>query len=452
MSSSLAASRSTIRLPNPHAGQRIVREQMRRYNFLCCGRRWRKTTLAMAVMVEQALAQSAEYVWSAPTYKQARRGWTEMQRACEPLVQFHESRFEAHFPNGSIVYFLSLEEHDNKRGYTSFGTVIDEASEVPAVAYQTVMRPMLSDTGGWLLAFGTPKGRNWFYSEVLRALHGDDPNAMAWAAPTLGATLTGDGQLVRVPHPLENPHFSWDELQHEFATLPERVFRQEYLAEFLDDAGGVFRNVEQCVDDGAMVESGPPNTVFEYVIGVDLAKHLDYTVLCVGDLREKRVVAFDRFNKSDWGLQKSRIVAAAKRWNNALVWMDSTGIGDVVYDDLLQAGLRVHPYKFTAASKEQLINNAVLMVEQQQIRYPRIPVLLDELKALQYTRRASGNGFKIEAPEGMHDDAAMAFALMCWPMGHNLGVGLPGNLLETVYGGHYGASDIGGVRVLGRTF
>lgn len=448
--SSLAASRSTIRLPSPHAGQRAVRDEMRRYNFLCCGRRWRKTTLAMAVMVEQALAQSAEYVWAAPTYKQARRGWTEMQRACEPLVQFHESRFEAHFPNGSIVYFLSLEEHDNKRGYTSFGTVIDEASEVSAIAYQTVMRPMLSDTGGWLLAFGTPKGRNWFYSEVMRALHGDDANAKAWVAPTLGATLTGDGELIRTPHPLENPHFSWDELRHEFETLPDRVFRQEYLAEFLDDAGGVFRNVESCVDDRPAL-SEPPNRVYEYVIGIDLAKHQDYTVLCVGDIRERRMVAFDRFNKADWPLQKARIIEAARRWNNALVWMDATGVGDPIYDDMVAAGLRIHPYKFTNASKQALINNAVLMVEQQSIRYPRVQVLLDELKALQYTQLSSGS-LRIAAPEGMHDDAVMAFALMCWPMGQQFGSRLSSDLLADLYGGGHAASEFGGVRLLRRTF
>ena len=445
--SARSAHQATIKLPMPHTGQRIVHEQMRRYNFLCCGRRWRKTTLAMAVMVEQAMARQAEYVWSAPTYKQARRGWTEMQRACEPLAQFHESRFEAHFPNGSIVYFLSLEEHDNKRGYTSFGTVIDEASEVSAVAYQTVMRPMLSDTGGWLLVFGTPKGRNWFYGEVQRALHGDDPNSRAWVAPTLGATLTGDGALIRTPHPLENPEFSWSELEHEHETLPERVFRQEYLAEFLDDAGGVFRNVESCV--GGELLYGPPNRVNQYVIGIDLAKHQDYTVLCVGDLREKQLVAFDRFNKADWPLQKARIIEAAQRWNNALVWMDSTGVGDAIFDDLLAAGLRIHPFKFTSASKEQLINNAVLLVEQQSVRFPRIPVLLDELKALQYTQ-LPGGGLRIAAPEGLHDDAVMAFALMCWPMARGQGGQLSSQAIQQLRGPSI--SEFGGVRVLGKGF
>src|SRR5258708_7588070 len=93
-----------------------------------------------------------------------------------------------------------------------------------------------------------------------------------------------------------------------------------------------------------------------------------------------------------------------------LVNIDATGLGDPIYDDLRAAGLRIHPYQFTASTKEQLINHAVLLVEQQQIHYPAIPQLLSELKALEYSRSPSG-GLRMAAPEGMHDDAAMAFCL-----------------------------------------
>lgn len=437
----------TIRLPRPHTGQQIVRQQMQRHNFLVAGRRWRKTTLAMSVMVEEALGASAEYIWAAPTDKQVRRGWEEMKRACVPLVQFNDGRLEAHYPNGSVVYFLNLTDYDNKRGFTSFGTVIDEASEVAAEAYTTVLRPMLSDTNGWLLAFGTPKGQNWFFSEIQSVLHGDRPHAMTWQAPTLGARIE-DGQLIRAPHPLENPEFSWDALLTEFQTLPERVFRQEYLAEFLDDAGGVFRNVDGCVLAGESLRERPGHRSEQYVIGIDLAKHKDFTVLCIGDLRTQRVVAFDRFNKADWGLQKQRIMAAAQKWNNALCWMDTTGLGDPIYDDLRHAGLRIHPYQFTPASKQALINNAVLMVEQQSVRFPPIPVLLSELKAYQYVRTDAGR-LTTSAPEGLHDDAVVAFALMCWPMGHVPTGRLTTEVLDMQ---RRPLTDIRGTTLLGKTF
>ncbi len=441
-----------IRLPMPHTGQRMVRSQMRRFNWLCAGRRWRKTTTGLSVAVEHAV-HGGEYVWGAPTFKQVRIGWSEMRRACGNVVTFNESRMEATFPDSGhgngIIHFVSLDNPDNARGFTANGVIVDEGSEIAERAWYEIMLPMLIDTQGWMLNMFTPKGRNYTWREVMKAREGDDPESISWQIPALGVVIDEErGELLRVPHPLENPELPFSEMVRDFQTMPRRTFQQEILAEFLDDAGGVFRGVESCI--GGEVEERPPNTVFQYVIGIDLAKHLDYTVLCVGDLREQRVVAFDRFNKADWPLQKQRIISMAKRWNDATIWMDSTGIGDVIYDDLRAANLRINPYKFTAASKEQLINNAVLMVEQQQIHYPRIPVLVDEMKALQYTRRDSG-GYRIEAPEGMHDDAVMAFALMCWPMQHNTGAGmLTAASVEAMM--MPPISGINGVKLLGRTF
>ena len=446
-----AGAQPTIYLPMPHAGQQRVLSEMRRFNYLVAGRRWRKTTLAVAVIVERALAYPAEYVWAAPTYKQVRRGWEEMRRACGEVVTFREGLMTAQFPDvsgqrGSVIHFLSMENYDNTRGYTSYGTVIDEASEVVEAAYTTALRPQLFGTNGWMLAMGTPKGRNWFFKEYQLSTSGERDDSMAWRIPTLGATISDRFGLVRFEHPYENPTFSFDELRHEYETLPERVFRQEYLAEFLDDAGGVFRGVEGCID-GELV-SGPVNPHAQYVIGIDLAKHLDYTVCIVMDRVTRRVVAFDRFNQSDWPLQKARIITLAHTWNDALVWMDTTGLGDPIYDDLRLAGLRIQPYRFTHATKDALINNAVLQVEQRTVRFPRIETLIGELKAIEYKRTAAGT-LIMNAPEGMHDDAAIAFCLACWGVGPASQARIPQQAIEQL---RAPVSEIGGVKILRKRF
>ncbi len=46
-------------------------------------------------------------------------------------------------------------------GETADGVIIDECADVVEPAWYEVLRPMLVDTGGWLWAIGTPKGRNW---------------------------------------------------------------------------------------------------------------------------------------------------------------------------------------------------------------------------------------------------------------------------------------------------
>lgn len=449
MSKPLVPGEYQIRLPSPHPGQRLVRAQARRFNWLCAHRRWRKTTLVMPLTVEAALA-GGEYGWFAPTFRQVRIGWDEMRSACNGVVTFNESRMEALFPGGGRVRFASLDDPDNVRGWTLDGFAMDEASEIGRRAFYEILRPMLMDTGGWGWFMFTPKGQNWVWEEFTKAIEGiqsgEDLDSMAWQIPASCDIV--DGHLIALRRPLENPDIPFAELQDMFSRMPERIFRQEILAEFLDDAGGVFRGVSACIEGELL--GAPPHRMAQYVMGVDLAKHADYTAIFIGDLRERRVVAYDRFNKADWGLQKARIIELARRWNDAVCWMDTTGVGDPIYDDLRRAGLRIHSYKFTAQTKQALLEQAVLMVEQRAVRFPDIPVLVNELKALQYTRTDAGH-LRMAAPEGLHDDCVMAFALMCWPMGHT-GVALSAAAMEQLTPRGSAISAIRGASILGKTF
>ncbi len=439
------AEQATIFLPELHPGQVAVRQQAKRFNWLCAGRRWRKTTLDLDVVVEKIVTSGRRYLWGAPTFRQVRIGWDEMRKACSGVFDFNESRMEAHAPGGGRVDFISLDDPDNARGYTADGVIVDEASEVAERAWYEILRPMLMDTGGEAWFTFTPKGQNWTWKETMRALHGDAADSAAWQIPSKGCEIIGD-ELVRRTHPLENPHLPWSELLDMFARMPRRTFEQEIMAVFLDDSGGVFRNVERIISGDK--EAAPVSRVAEYVIGLDLAKHEDYTVMCIGDLRRRHMVNFDRFNQASWPLQKARIIETARRWNNAQVWMDATGLGDPIYDDLRRAGLRVMPYKFTPASKDALYEHAVLLVEQMGVSMYREPVLVDEIKALQYVR--AGATLKIQAPEGMHDDCPTAFSLMCWPMGHSgAGEVLSQEALEQL---RSPASEVGGIRIMRKTF
>lgn len=436
-----------IYLPEPHAGQQAVLQAFRSYRFiwLDAGRRWRKTSLGLHPMVESVLTTGQEYVWAAPSYKQARIGWMEMKRAASEVCDFNESRMEVRFPNGGLIHYLSLENYDKDRGYTSFGTVIDEGSECPGAAYYEVVRHFLTGTDGWQLVMATPKGRNWFFTEWLAASHGERAGHVAFQIPSFGCAIDAEnGRLIRQPHPLENPHLTMAEMEELYEQLGERRFRQEILAEFLDDAGGVFRGVRACIRGG--IEAGPTHPTTQYVIGVDLAKYQDYTVCVVIDVARRQVVAFERFNKADWTLQKARIANLAKHWNNAELWVDSTGVGDPICDDLRAGGLRVNTYTLTSASKNALINNLVLMVEQQQIGYPEIVALVNELLAYEYERTPAGV-LRMNAPEGQHDDCVIAFALACWPLAHTSSLPFTADIWQQLEGR---ATEIGGVKLLRR--
>jgi len=200
----------TIRLPYPHPGQQQVRQQARRFNVLGAGRRWRKTTLWMTIAAEAAVKRQ-RVIWGAPTFDQVRVAWNEIRQAAAGIADFKQSTMTVTFPAGGVIIFRSLDDPDNARGHTADGVVIDEAADVKEAAWYEVIRPMLIDTNGWAWIGGTPKGRNWFWREFMATADRDD--SISWQIPTLGCEVV-DGELIRKPHPLENPFIPFAEIKH----------------------------------------------------------------------------------------------------------------------------------------------------------------------------------------------------------------------------------------------
>jgi hypothetical protein len=405
-----------IRLPFPHVGQQQVRQEARRFNWLSAGRRWRKTTLAMALSVEEAVLPGRTIIWGGPTFDQVRVAWTEARRAVAGIARFNQSTMTAYFPSGGRIIYRSLDDPDHARGHTADGIVIDEAGDVAEIAWYEVLRPMLMDTGGWFWALGTPKGRNWFWREFLRAPERTD--SRAWNAPTLGCRIV-DGLLQRDPHPLENPEIPFDEVVQMHRTMPERVFRQEILAEFIEDEGGVFRKVADAIDIGRVANDEPePGKV--YSMGVDLARVQDFTVITIVD-QTGRQVYFDRFNQISWERQIGAIEKPARHYR-AKVFLDSTGLGDPIFERLRQSGVNVTPYAFTNASKEVLIDNLAMKIEQGHARLLDHPSQRNELLAYQYELTPSRN-IRMNAPEGSHDDCVISLALAYWGLARSASQG-----------------------------
>ena len=397
-------SRPRIRLPMPHAGQRAVRLGRKRMTWLAAGRRWRKTTLCVSLMIESALT-GQPIVWGAPTYDQVWTAWEETQRACRGVATFNQSRMTAVLGRGAMI-FRSLDDPDNARSKTAGGIVVDEAADVAEVAYVEVLLPMLMDTGGWFIAAGTPKGRNWFWRECMAAASGDRPDSILFQAPSLGVRITPDG-LVRDPHPLENPHLSFEEIAHLYRTMPERAFRQEILAEFIDDAGGVFRRVS----DAATAQPADRVEGHTYVMGCDWGKYNDYTVLTVIDATTHDLVALDRFHQIDYRLQLGRVLALYERYQPDVIIAEKNSMGDPITEQLYyEHNLPVKAFTTTNASKAKIIDGLSLAFERSQLRILNDATLISELQAYE-AARLPGGLLRYSAPEGMHDDCVMSLAL-----------------------------------------
>jgi hypothetical protein len=261
------------------------------------------------------------------------------------------------------------------------------------VIWQSHLSQRLIDRQGWALLISTPKGKGYFFDLYQRG-RGSDEGFKSWNCPSW-----------------TNPLLDASVIEDERGRLPERSFRQEYGAEFLEGAGAVFRNVRECAV-GTWKESSAAE---RYVAGLDLAKVEDFSVLVV--MNGKNEVAFvDRFHRIDWALQVTRVKAAVARYQHARTLTDTTGAGEPVFESLRQAGVSVAAYPFTSKSKNDLVNNLALMLERKEIVLPKpelCPDLIDELEGFEYSVSEQGN-VKTGAPSGMHDDCVMALALAAW--------------------------------------
>lgn len=376
----------------PHTGQARIMRSGARFRVACCGRRWGKTLCLAADLLSRAGKTQGDYAWIGPWYQTTERG-VDALRTMAPaeLVSFRGNAPRcAYVLGGSRIYFLSSDQPDSIRGYGFTGVVVDEAAFVALDAWNYAIRPALSDHEGWAALVGTPKGRNWFFDMFTRGTAGEDGFA--------SFTFPSDG----------NPHMPAAEMAEAQRMLPADVYRQEYLAEFLEDSAGVFRGVDACtVPDRAL--EGQRRDGFA-VVGVDLAKHVDWTVAIALDSGTGQAFAMERFNKLDWPVQKQRLADFAAR-HSARMYVDSTGVGDPVYDELKGMGCAVEGVKIGHEAKTQLVQGLMVAVEQRTVRWPESwSVLTDEMKRYEY-EYTPGGVLRYNAPSGYHDDCVIALAL-----------------------------------------
>ncbi|MGD8719470.1 MAG: hypothetical protein PVH29_11710 [Candidatus Zixiibacteriota bacterium] len=314
---------------------------------------------------------------------------------------YNETAHVLTLANGAKIILRSMDNADAVRPLSVAGLVAEEFSLWSRYAWEECVRPTLMAREAPALFIFTPKGLNQAHELWARAAAGE-PGYVGFHYSSY------DGIL---------PAASIDAEAHSF---PENVYRQEIMAEFLGDMGGVFRGVRECVA-GDMEDPDDGET---YVIGCDLAKTTDFTVLCVLKRSSRALVHFERFNQLDWEFQVATVRGVSRRYHGATVWLDSSGLGDPVHDRLKALGVPVRGYKFTAETKRRLVENLALAIAERDVRFPDVPVLMNELE-IYAAEQLPGGGIRYGAPAGYHDDAVTALALACWGLGRGGPTALP---------------------------
>jgi len=362
-----------------HQGQQKVVDEAKRFNVLCCGRRWGKSELAVDLLCDTAL-DNFPVGYFTPTYKLLDGTYRECVSILEPVIERKREHQFIELVGGGKIDFWSLENEMSGRSRKYKKIVADEVAFVKNfwAIWTESLRPTLTDLKGDAWFLSTPRGKNDFFKIFMRGKQGE-ANWASWQMSTY-----------------TNPFIDPNEIDEAKRDLPALAFSQEYMAEFNDNIANPFGYdfIRLCT----MGQSSLPPVCF----GIDLAKSQDWTVI-IGLDQFGQVCHFDRFQK-DW----HQTVQAIKLLPNVTTQMDSTGVGDPITEQIQIARGNVIGKKFTQTSKQQIMEGLAVAIQQRKILFPEGHIK-DELEnfEFEYTR----TGVKYSAPQGLHDDCVCALAL-----------------------------------------
>ena len=309
-----------------------------------------------------------------------------------PILKSYKGTFgdaEIVLVNNSTIKFRSALSGDTLRGESVHYMILDECADIKKSTIEEVLLPMLNVTGKKVLAVGTPKGKNYFHSLYMKG-NGDDPKYKSF-------------KFISSENPYSKPHI----LEMALKSLPEDLYAQEYLGEFVDSAA-VFKNVNELATI-TMIDKPVPGD--NYWAGVDIALIEDYTVIVLFN-QKGELVFYDRFNNTTAPQLKERIIKTINLFKPEKIMIEANNQGLPIIDDLKYTHKvkNITGFNTTSKSKPEIINHLINAFGTSKLKIPNVEQFKDEIKIFAMSISKSGT-VQYSAPSGFHDDCVMATAI-----------------------------------------
>jgi len=212
----------------PRPLQEKIHNELKRFNVICCHRRFGKTVFAINHLIMSACEiPNARLAYIAPTYRQGKAvAYDYLKEYTDPLMKLggkrHETELKVDLWNGSRIQIFGSDNPDALRGLGFDGVVMDEFALMSPRVWTEVVRPAVSDKLGYVIFIGTPMGHNQF-----------------WDVYDLAKRRGGDwyAQLYRAS---ETEIISFEELEEAKLTMPSDQYEQEFECSFQAAVSGAY--------------------------------------------------------------------------------------------------------------------------------------------------------------------------------------------------------------------
>ena len=385
-----------INLIKPHSKQlEIIKALLDPTIFLVVaviGRQFGKTTMAENMAIYWALNnKNSTIFWVSPTDSQSQKVYTEIVNAiiesgCIKSKKMPMGNTEIVFKNGSKILFRSAASEDSLRGQSVDYLLLDEAAFVKKETFDTILLPMLSVRGKKCFITTTPKGKNWIYDYYSKAKDMKD-----WAS----------FRYSTYDSPIANAEI----IEMFRQTLPDKLFKQEIEAEFVDSSS-VFNNISEVM---TLNKTNEPIPNESYYAGIDIGLINDASVLSILDSKGNLVNYF-RWNRVESPELIQNIVDLENKWRFKKIWIENNNQGLTIYQELKRKIKNIDDINTNSKTKPEMINNLIHLFNMKELKLIKDEYLRIELEAFIFKQNGNSN-IKFMADNGFHDDCVMSLAI-----------------------------------------
>lgn len=402
-----------IKISPMHPGQLVIFNNLRKYNVICCGRRFGKTEFLKRMTIKHILA-GKKIGWFSATHKIMLPVYRWMCQTLHPIIATKNQQQKIiYFKNGAELEFWSMDNNEDVgRSRPYHEVIIDEAGLIKGLmqTFESAIMMCLADYDGGATFAGTPKGMNGFHDAFLLGKSKYEPE---WASFTAGSYA--------------NPYLKPAVIDKIKRGMSEDLIRQEIMAEFLDDSGSVFRNVS-LVSTAEPIKSGIEG--HSYVMGVDPARVNDFFVVTIIDKIEKKQVFLDIHPGMESIPAIERVKEICLLFKPEIIHVE-TNQTRIIYEQLRDSGYPVMECFTVNENKRQMVDSLAFAMEKQNIELLDDNTQRSELMSYEGTRSKSNNMI-FGAPAGKHDDTVSALMLAYYFVKQN-----DFSALDRLYGGEH---------------
>ena len=317
--------------------------------------------------------------WIAPVYGQSKSVMDQIVSTAGDTIE-GSNRMEGTvtFINGSTIKFLSSDSPDNIRGYRFTHLILDECAYIKEMAIGTAILPTLNPLGKKCLMISTPKGKNHFFDWYNKP------------------------ETVSIKFPLtECPYISKTLVQESKKSLPPDIFKQEYLADFVDSSNDVFVGIDKV----STVNLFSNQISIEVFAGIDTGITSDMSVLTLID-GTGRVRWIESLNNLPLQDIAEKFMSVMGNFKIVGGYIETNGVGRGMHDIVSKEYTKLKPFTTTQNNKTEMVRKLISDIESLNIELPTqelCPELHNEFGT--YTYKLSANGkLSFTHANGGHDD------------------------------------------------